>query len=526
MRAPRDLAEIFAERKTLSIVAAVVVTAVVLAVVLGFAGVFRPKADEALPPPTAPSSGPPTTPAALRCEQVSAAGPAEPPAGAVRVSTDDKLPEVMSEQQPGTTYWLAPGTHHLGKGRYNQVIPQTGDTFIGAPGAILDGRHENAYAFGGHALGVTIQFLTVQNFGAKLENNNEGVVNHDSGEGWIVESSTIQHNAGAGVMVGSRNRLIGNCLRENGQYGFNAYHADDVTDIVLDGNEIVGNNTDDWESKQPGCGCTGGGKFWATKGATITGNYVHDNKGVGLWADNNNVGFLFEGNYVSGNHAEGIMYETSYNAAIVNNTFVRNALVKGPTNPSFPGAAVYISESGSDPRVPGPYNETFRVAGNAFIDNWSGVVAWENADRFSGSAADTSTGSETLVNPSVATVEACGDKTNIGKKPYFDDCRWKTQNLLVENNVFRFDPTQIPLCARSMGCGFSGVFSNWGTYPPWSPYKADVVQENITFEQNNVWRSNSYFGDWQFVVKETGTVVGWDVWRSAPYNQDIDSKVN
>ena len=42
----------------------------------------------------------------------------------------------------------------------------------------------------------------------------------------------------------------------------------------------------------------------------------------------------------------------------------------------------------------------------------------------------------------------------------------------------------------------------------------------------NVWRSNTYFGDWQFVVKETGTVVGWDVWRSAPYNQDVDSKVS
>jgi hypothetical protein len=435
------------------------------------------------------------------------------------------LTSVVSAHWARTTYWLAPGTHHLGKGRYNQVIPQEGDTFIGAPGAILDGRNKNSYAFGGHASDVTIKFLTVQNFGSKGENNNEGVVNHDSAEAWTVESSTIQHNAGAGVMLGSRNRLIGNCLRNNGQYGFNAYHVDGVRDIVMDGNEIAGNNTDDWERRREGCGCTGGGKFWATNGASVTGNYVHDNKGVGLWADNNNVGFLFQRNYVSGNHAEGIMYETSYNAAILNNTLVRNALIKGPTNPSFPASAIYLSESGSDPRVEGPYNKELRVSGNVLIDNWSGIVAWENADRFAGSAADTSTGSQTLVNPSVATAGACGQKANIANKPYFDDCRWKTQNVLVEGNVFRFDHSQIALCARSKGCGFNGLFSNYGTYPRWSPYKAKVVQENITFKQNNVWRDNTYFGDWAFAVEEPGKRVDWDTWRSAPYNQDVNSSV-
>ena len=130
-----------------------------------------------------------------------------------------------------------------------------------------------------------------------------------------------------------------------------------------DDNEISGNNTDDWEKRREGCGCTGGGKFWETDGAKVTNNYVHDNKGVGLWADSNNVGFRFEGNYISGNDAEGIMYETSYNAAIVNNTFVRNALDKGPTNPEFPASAIYLSESGSDERVDGPYGKTFIVSG-------------------------------------------------------------------------------------------------------------------------------------------------------------------
>ena len=401
------------------------------------------------------------------------------------------------------------------------MIPQDGDTFVGAPGAILDGRHRNRYAFGGHAPDVTISFLTVQNFGSAGDNNNEGVVNHDAAERWTVHANLIQKNAGAGMMVGSGGRVTANCLRDNGQYGFNTYHVDDVRDVVLDGYGITGNNTDDWEKREPGCGCTGGGKFWATTGGVVTGNYVHDNRGVGLWADSNNVGFLFEGNYISDNDAEGIMYETSYNAAILHNTFVRNALVKGPTNPSFPASAIYLSESG-DSRVPGPYNDVLRIAGNVFTDDWSGIVAWENADRFAGSPANTSSGSTTLVNPD-ASLDACKNKTNIAKKPYIDDCRWKTQNVVVEGNDFSVDTSKVPLCVRSRGCGFNGLFSNYGTYPEWSPFKADMVENNITFEQNNVWRNNSYTGEWHFMAKEAGRPLSWEVWRSDPYHQDAES---
>ena len=461
-----------------------------------------------------------------RCDTPALAGPAAPPDGAVTVPTGTPLTEVVDRHPGGTTYWLAPGTHRLPDGQYAQVVPQDGDTFLGAPGAVLDGQHVNRYAFGGHATGVTLRFLTVQNFGAPEDNNNEGVVNHDSAARWTVEASTVQGNAGAGVMLGSRNRVLGNCLRSNGQYGFNAYHRDGVRDITLEGNEITGNNTDDWERRQPGCGCTGGGKFWATVGAEVVGNYVHDNRGVGLWADNNNAGFRFEGNYVADNDAEGLMYETSYNAAIVNNTFARNAIVKGPLNPSFPAAAVYLSESGADPRLGGEHADALRVSGNYFVDNWSGVVGWENADRFAGSPANTSTGQAPLGNPRVATVEACSQSDNISEPPYVDDCRWKTQNLVVERNVFEFDPTRIPLCARVTGCGFNGLFSNYGTYPEWSPYKADVVGERVAFQQNNVWRSNTYHGDWQFVAEEVGNVVPWDTWRGAPYNQDAGSTLS
>jgi hypothetical protein len=126
-----------------------------------------------------------------------------------------------------------------------------------------------------------------------------------------------------------------------------------------------------------------------------------------------------------------------------------------------------------------------------FIDNWSGIVAWENADRVAGSPANTSTGMTTLVNPQ-ATVQACSTPSLIPIKPYFDECRWKTQHLLVEPQR---DPAERCERARVLGdksCGFNGLFSNYGTFPDRSPYQGEVVEEAITFEQNNVWRDNTY----------------------------------
>jgi hypothetical protein len=98
--------------------------------------------------------------------------------------------------------------------------------------------------------------------------------------------------------------------------------------------------------------------------------------------------------------------------------------------------------------------------------------------------------------------------------------------VLVESNAFGTDPSKIPGCSPSKGCGFNGVFSNYGTYPLWSPYHGKVVQKNITFKQNNVWRNNTYTGSWQFMAEEAGHVVTWDEWRSARYGQDAGSNMS
>ena len=448
-------------------------------------------------------------------------GPKQAPAGAVEVdpAVDNDLPTKTEASPPGTTFWLAPGKHTLGTDEYNSIAPKRGNTYIGAPGAILDGRGKNRYAFVYTESNVTIKNLTITGFDAPA---NEGVVNHDSGDGWVIQNNTIEKNAGAGLMAGAHQKVIGNCIRDNGQYGMNAYKdGDTITGLVVEGNEIVGNNTDDWEAKVEGCGCTGGVKFWYVNGADIRGNWVHDNRGPGLWADTNNNDFLIEKNVIEDNDDSAIFYETSYNAVIRNNTLRRNNLVSGGNfakrGDPFPAAAIYISESGGEPRVKAR-TDKLEISGNAMTDNWSGITLWENADRFCNSSANTSTGICTRLVPKVGD---CADPA-IRKDPLFSDCRWRTKRVDIHDNRFSVDPNKLH-CDATM-CARMAILSNVGTWPEWSPYQGEVVQENITYEQDNHWHDNTYAGPWRFMALGADTLLdSTSDWQNKPYNQDLGS---
>ena len=276
-------------------------------------------------PLTPPVGGPaPTSPVQVCGNSALLTGPSTPPAGAVVLPAGDNL-DLIGENwliQPNTTYWFAPGIHTLGNSEFDQIIPNTNTTWIGAPGAVLDGGGINRFAFTQDATGVTIKYLEIRNF---VSPRDQGVVNHDFGANWTISNNWIHHNDGAGLFIGTNNVVTHNCLERNGQYGFQGAGSN----LLIDRNEISNNNTADWEAQVEGCGCTGGGKFWDVDGATVTNNYVHDNFSVGLWADTNDRAFEFSGNYISGNWDQGIFYEISYNAKITNNTFVRNGLVDG-----------------------------------------------------------------------------------------------------------------------------------------------------------------------------------------------------
>lgn len=465
-----------------------------------------------------PGAQTPAVPVATVCGAMPA-GPATAPPGATTVdpAVPDDLAVKTRANPPGTTFWLMPGTHRLGDDRYDQVTPKDGDTYLGAPGAVLDGRGINQYGFTGQAKDVTIRYLTVRGFVAPRD---EGVVNHDSGDGWVIEHNAIENNSGAGMMAGAGQQIRGNCLRANGQYGINAFkEGNTIKGLVVEGNEITGNNTDDWETRDPGCGCTGGVKFWAVNGADVRGNWVHDNRGPGLWADTDNNDFLIENNVIENNDSAAIMYEISYNAIIRNNTIRRNNWVEGrkyaANGDGFPVAAIYISESGGEPRVPARTSK-IDIYGNTLQDNWSGITLWENADRYCNSPANTSSGTCTLLVPNESRCSAPA----IESAPLYSDCRWKTQRADIHDNRFELDPAVV---GCTTACGRMAVLSNYGTYPDWSPYHGDVVRDAITFDQDNTWHGNTYVGPWTFMPHDTDRILTLMQWQALPYRQDQGS---
>ncbi|MFH8727416.1 right-handed parallel beta-helix repeat-containing protein [Streptomyces termitum] len=458
------------------------------------------------------------TPVARVCG-AAGTGPVRPPAGAVTVdpAVAGDLAAKTAAAPAGTVFWLGPGRHLLAPGPSAQVEPKRGDRYLGAPGAVLDGGRTHAYAFGGTASGVTLRHLTVRGFAAPRD---EGVVNHDMADGWVIEHVTIEDNSGAGLMAGARQRLRSSCLRRNGQYGMNAYKTGDtITGLVVEGNEITGNNTDDWERREPGCGCAGGIKFWAVDGADVRGNWVHDNRGPGLWADTDNNDFLVEGNLLEGNDGAALIYETSYNAVVRNNTLRRNGLVEGRAaaedGDDFPYAAVYVSESGGEPRVPAR-TDRIEISGNVLEDNWSGITLWEDADRFCGSPANTSAGYCTRL---VADPARCAPP-GIAAPPLRTDCRWRTRRVEVRGNRFALDPAAVG-CAG--GCGRMAVLGGEGTAPAWSPYRGSGVAAAVARGQENRWHDNVYTGPWTFVAEVPGRTLDFGRWRAAPYRQDAGS---
>lgn len=469
-------------------------------------------------------TGWPTEPPGRICgnENILGGGPTEPPEGAVVVPSGDNSSMKFEFREENTLFWFVAGIHTLGEDQFSQIIPGSGSTYVGAPGAVIDGQRLNRYAFTGGAENVVLRYLTVRNFVAPV---NEGVVNHNDGAGWLVEYSTIAENEGAGLMVGGPNNIYRyNCIKDNGQYGINACCGTEtrpVENLVLDHNEITGNNTGDWESRIDGCGCTGGVKFWINSNVFVTNNWVHDNRGTGLWLDNNNTGFVIEGNYIEDNDAHGLFMEAGYDSVVRYNNFKRNAIVKGREfknrGAEFPVPAIYVADNGS-PEGYGLKAVPTIISHNNFEDNWGGVALWESPDRYCSSSGHT--------HPPYCTIKVdlyndqqCESAVenvipdSIGDKYR---CRWSTENNVVEYNVFRIDKAAIGEgCEGGDYCGVNGLFTGYGTFRAFPDYE---IPWRTTFQQGNIFQNNMYIGDWTFAgfqpSKPNGGRVSWEDWTA------------
>jgi len=435
---------------------------------------------------------------------------------------------------PDTTYWFAPGTHTLGTGAHNEIQVADGDTYVGAPGAVLDGQNDNEYAFTGDYQdlsdeNVTIEYLTIENF---VPDENAGAVNGNGNNGWTEKYDLMTDNSpGAAMMLGGDNVVSDNCLTENGQYGFNGYSWVDVnygstftggaTNITFTDNDVSYNNTQKYQN-----GAEGGGKFWKNGDVVVTGNYIHDNiDAPGIWMDTDNAGFLVQDNYISDNDGEGLMYEISYNADIVDNTFIGNAIWKGHSNAGFPAGAIYISESGGNASVPSTYAGELNIQGNVFQDNWSGVVIWQNANRYSGDGQDPGTltpPSGTNVDTWIKTAASLCSANLSETSPidYNSLCQWRAQNVTVQDNTFEFNPSDsiyAGQCTTASSCGENGLFSEFSSTAAYPKYS---VCDSISNDQNNHFQDNTYTGPWMFMYFTQGDKESSSAWQAGATNVD------
>jgi len=452
------------------------------------------------------------------------------PSGAVTVPAGDNSSFNFSNQN--TTYWFAAGTHTLGNGQYDQIDVGNGSTYVGAPGAVIDGQNVNQSAFDGtyndlSDENVTIEYLTIQHFNP---NNGSGAVNVNGNNGWTEKYDLMQDNSpGAAMMLGGDNVVSDNCLTKNGEYGFNGYSYVDetygstftggATNITFTGNDVAGNNTEKTQA-----GSEGGGKFWMNGNVVVTGNYVHNNiDSPGLWMDTDNAGFLVQDNYFANNDGEGLFYEISYNADIIDNTFVDNAIQGGEGNGGFPTGAIYISESGGNASVPSTYAGEMNIQSNVFQDNWAGVVVWQNSNRYSGDGQDPGT----LTPPSGTNVDTwinnapsiCGKNlSETTPIDYNSLCQWRAQNVTVQDNSFEFNPSDSLYggqCTENNSCGMNGLFSevsSTSAYATWS------VCNNISNNQNNHFQNNTYTGPWTFMYFNQGDMEGPSAWQAGATN--------
>jgi hypothetical protein len=515
--------------------------------------------------------------------------------------------------KPSTVYYLLPGEH---TGRI-QADPH--DAFVGGKAhgksSILSGNYAglnwaiDSNSSNGDQSDVTIEYLTVEKY---QPDGNSAAINPDSNTGWTVRYNTITLNVpGAGVILGADNVLKDNCLTLNGQYGFQSEDSDSWGEdaltggpynLTVSGNEISYNDTCDfsgllnnsaigWSHHNPvpaqyrnshcgaveGDGDQGGFKLWRTNGATIEGNYIHNNWGVGGWADTNNANTTWVNNTITDNESSGITEEISYNFSITHNFIAGNDITDGLANNGFPSPAIYISESGSDREFGGipacpeascsgqpSYSSESVISGNTLMDNGGNIFLWQNSNRFCSDSSDSvctlvdggqsgpftlSSCAANLPSASINTTNYTGNMTGQPREDWWDGCTWRTENVAITHNSIDFDPAKLLGCDKAAwpDCGAGGIFSEYGSNPSHSP--ASIIPTQLTFFQNDIWSHNTYNGPSTFYVWNQGNgadPVSWADWSgkaargnicgsaeeqqsgscSGPFGQDAGSTYN
>ncbi len=253
------------------------------------------------------------------------------PTGSVEVTPGMDMQLAVNANPTGTTFCLKAGTHVQ-----QTVIPKTGNTFVGEPGAIMDGEDVAKYAFQTltvSSTGVTIRSLEITRYASP---NQHGAITGDNGTNWLVEDLSVHHNRYIGIRSGPGWTVRGNKVYQNGVVGITGFRAHGT---LVEDNEVYENNASQ-APEEPVSASASGMKFGETGTLIIRNNFVHHNFAKGIWIDHCRSGNLVIGNTATDNVDDGIMVEVSAQTRVTGNTVERNAIGKG-----FPSAGIKVASS-------------------------------------------------------------------------------------------------------------------------------------------------------------------------------------
>jgi parallel beta-helix repeat protein len=178
------------------------------------------------------------------------------------------------------------------------------------------------------ATNVTIRGLVIEKFA-----NEAGAGAITANSGWDIENNEVRLNHGIGIQGGQT--VVNNNVHDNGQLGLTIYGD---SNVLVQANTIANNNYagygTSWEA--------GGAKFMRTSYLTVRNNYVHDNRGVGIGSDSDNINTVYDSNRIEHNAGTGIVVETSYSTLIENNTVRGNGF---SFTGGLTGAGIYLNTS-------------------------------------------------------------------------------------------------------------------------------------------------------------------------------------
>jgi Right handed beta helix region len=230
--------------------------------------------------------------------------------------------------------------------------------------------------FGGLAADVSVEYLDISHD----IHGTTGTIY--TGTGWTITHNDIHDGystPGYGVAIygGDQGTIEYNCLSKMGDYGVNLFGSSGRFDY----NEIYESNY----KPDPGCGCSGGGKWWGTLNDDIVDNAFVDDSPAGgtpVWLDNGNSGTLISGNYFYMSYGSTISSETGFDLNITGNLFMDGGWGKGSggCGNNCDGAVELNSSGGFN--VPGSrYENQVLISNNQFVDNWQGINIWQAGAR-------------------------------------------------------------------------------------------------------------------------------------------------